>query len=65
MHEGMMKTTEGGSALQRMDARIKAMESKLDGLKAMKEPTEALYAVLSNEQKKKADDLLSDSCGMM
>lgn len=65
MREDIMKAKEGGSALQRMDARIKAMQTKLDGLKALKAPTEALYAVLSEEQKKKADGLLGGRCGMM
>ena len=65
MREEMMSAKEGGSALQRMDARIKAMETRLDGLKALKAPTEALYAVLSDEQKKKADGLLGGRCGMM
>jgi len=65
MGEEMKKSKEGGSALQRMDARIKAMETRLDGLKALKAPTEALYAVLSDEQKKKADELLGDRCGVM
>ena len=65
MREEMMKAKEGGSALQRMDARIKAMEARLDRLKALKAPTEALYAVLSDEQKKKADELLGGRCGMM
>jgi hypothetical protein len=48
-----------------MDAHIKAMESMVDGLKALKPVTEALYAVLSDEQKKKADQLLVGGCGMM
>ena len=65
MREEMMKAKEGGSALQRMDARIKAMEAKLDRLKALQAPTEALYEVLSDEQKKKADELLGGRCGMM
>ena len=34
------------------------METKLDDLRALKAPTEALYAVLSDEQMKKADELL-------
>lgn len=46
MREEMMKAKEGGSALQRMDGRIKAMEARLDRLKALKAPIEALYAVL-------------------
>ena len=61
----MMKTKEGGSALQRMDARIKGLESMLDSLKALKPATEALYAGLTDEQKKKADQLLGGRCGMM
>jgi hypothetical protein len=65
MREEMMKAQEGGSALQRMDARIKAMQTKLDAIKALKAPTEAFYAVLSDEQKKKADELLGGRCGMM
>jgi hypothetical protein len=65
MREEMMEAKESVSALQRMDARIKAMETKLNGLKALKAPTEALYAVLSDEQKKKADELLGGRCGMM
>jgi hypothetical protein len=65
MREEMMKAQEGGSALQRMDARIKAMQTKLDAMKTLKAPTEALYAVLSDKQKKKADELLGGRCGMM
>jgi hypothetical protein len=65
MRAEMMKAKESGSALQRLDARIKAMESKLDSLTAIKPVTEALFAVLSDEQKKKADQLLGGGCGMM
>ena len=64
MHADMMKAKESGSALERMDARIKAMESMVDSLKALKPATEALYAVLTDEQKKKADELLGTGCGM-
>jgi hypothetical protein len=64
MHAEMMKTKESGNALERMDARIKAMESKVEGLKALKPTVEALYAALSDEQKKKADQLLVGGCGM-
>jgi len=65
MHDDMMKTMGSGSALDRMDARIKAMEAMMEGLKALKPATEALYAVLTDEQKAKADQLLGGSCGMM
>lgn len=64
MHEDKMKA-KGGTAVERMDARIKSMETMLDGLKALKGPTEALYASLSDEQKKQADQLLGGRCGMM
>ena len=65
MRAEMMKAKESGSAFQRLDARIKAMESMLDGLKALKPVTEGLYAVLSDEQKKQADQLLGGGCSMM
>jgi hypothetical protein len=65
MHADMMKTKESGSALERMDAQIKATEAKLENLKALKPKTEALYGVLTDEQKKKANKLLGGGCGMM
>ena len=61
----MMKARESGDALQRMDARIKGLETMLDSMKASKPATEALYAALTDEQKKKADQLLAGRCGMM
>jgi LTXXQ motif family protein len=51
--------------MQRLNARIKAMESKVESLKALKPVTEGLYDVLGDEQKKKADQLLGGGCGMM
>jgi hypothetical protein len=65
MRAEMMKAKESGSALQGLDARIKTMESKVESLKALKPVTEGLYAVLSDEQKKKADQLLGGGCGIM
>jgi len=65
MHMDMMKAKETGSALERMDARIKSTEAKLESLKALKPATEALYGALTDEQKKKADKLLGGGCGMM
>jgi hypothetical protein len=64
LHADKMKA-KGGTALDRMDARIKSMGTMLDALKAMKGPAEALYDVLTDEQKKKADKLLGGRCGMM
>jgi hypothetical protein len=65
MHAEMMKAKESGYALQRMDARIKGLETTLDSLKALKPAMEALDAALTDEQKKKADQLLAGRCGMM
>ena len=65
MHAEMIKAKESGDALQRMDARIKSLETTLDSLKASKPAMEALYAALTDEQKKKADQLLAGRCGRM
>jgi hypothetical protein len=65
VHADMMKVMKGGTALERMDARIKATETKLDNLKALKPTIEGLYAVLIDSQKKKADKLLGSGCSMM
>ena len=62
---GDMLKAMGGSALDRMDARIKALETVVDNLKALKPATTALYAVLTDAQKEKADQLLGGACGMM
>jgi hypothetical protein len=63
--EAMLKAMQTGKALERMDARIQAIQTKLDSLKALKPATEALYKVLTDEQKKKADQLLGGGCRMM
>lgn len=65
MHADMMQIIQSGSAVARMDAHIKAMESMVESLKALKPTAEALYAVLTDEQKTKADQLLGGGCGMM
>jgi len=65
MHEGMMKAKKDGSALERLDARIKATEAKLESLKTLKPVVADLYAVLTAPQKKKADKLLARGCPMM
>jgi hypothetical protein len=63
--ESAREAMKGGNAMERMDARIKAAEAKLENLKTLKPATEALYDVLTDEQKKKADTLLGGGCGMM
>lgn len=65
MHTEMVKTLESGSALERLDAHTKAMESMVESLKALRPVTEALYKVLTDDQKKKADLLLGIGGGCM
>jgi LTXXQ motif family protein len=64
MHADMMQIMQSGNAMARLDAHIKAMETMVDSLKALKPATGALYAVLTDDQKAKADQLLG-GCGMM
>ena len=65
MHTAMVQAMQTGSALERLDAHTKAMESMVESLKALRPVTEALYKVLSDDQKKKADLLLGMGCCMM
>ena len=65
IHTSMWETLQQGTALERMDARIASMESMLEAMKALKPATEALYAALSDEQKKLADELIGLDCGAM
>jgi hypothetical protein len=61
----MIEAMQAGSAIERLDARTRAMESMVESLRALKPVTEALYKVLSDDQKKKADLLLGMGCCMM
>jgi hypothetical protein len=65
VRQTMMETMRTGDANERMDARISGMESTVAAIKAVKPATEKLYAVLSDEQKKGADQLIGMSCGAM
>jgi hypothetical protein len=65
MHQNMMEVMQKGSAVDRMDVRIGAMEAMLDAMKTMKPATEKLYAGLKDEQKKIADQLIGTHCGAM
>lgn len=56
---------QSGTSVERIEARIKFMEARLEALKAVKAPLEALYTALNDTQKKKADTLLGkDHCMM-
>jgi hypothetical protein len=61
----MLEAMQSGSAIERLDAHTKAMESMVESLKALRPATEALYKALSDDQKKKADLLLGVGCCMM
>ncbi|MGE3229235.1 MAG: Spy/CpxP family protein refolding chaperone [Hyphomicrobium sp.] len=65
MHATMMQAMQTGSALERMQAHTQAMQSMVESLKALLPATEALYKVLGDDQKKKADLLLGMGCCMM
>ena len=65
MHATMMQAMQVGTAVDRMNAHITAMQSMMDSMNALKPATEALYKVLNDDQKKKADVLLGMGCCMM
>ncbi len=58
MHKAMMAARSGKTPVERLDARITAMEGRVKALKDIKPKLAALYDALSDEQKKKADQLL-------
>lgn len=67
MHQQMMgwMGQPSSGATQMLDWHIAAMESRLAAMKALKPAAEALYAVLSPDQKQKADYLLPRTGCMM
>jgi LTXXQ motif family protein len=65
MHKTMMAARAGKSAVERLDAHVTAMESRLQALKDIKPALTALYGTLSDDQKKKADELLTGMGCMM
>ena len=65
VRQAMTEAMQKGNAMARMDARIKSMEAMVESMKAVKPATEKLYAVLTDEQKKEADQLIGMDCGAM
>lgn len=59
MRSGMMANMKVKSPVERLSAHISAMENRLVGLKEEKPVLEKLYATLSEEQKNKADKILT------
>jgi hypothetical protein len=54
----MMKVMQSKSPVERVDARISMMEGRLSTLKEIKPALATFYNALSDDQKKKADQLL-------
>lgn len=68
MRDTMAKMTQAGmptTAPARMDAMVQMMTARLDGMKAMAAAETALYAVLTDAQKKTADELMTGPMGRM
>ena len=65
MHNTMMSASSPVDPVERLDLHISAMEFRLQSLKEVKPALSALYAALSDDQKKKADDLLTGMGCMM
>jgi hypothetical protein len=65
MHNTMMSASSPATPVERLDRHISAMESRLQSLKEVKPALSALYAALSDDQKKTADDLLTGMGCMM
>ena len=58
MRQEMMKAMQGGSVADRVKTRITMMEEMVASMKAQSTAIENLYKVLTDEQKKKGDQLL-------
>jgi hypothetical protein len=65
MRETMMAARAGKSPVARLDAHVTAMEGRLQALKDLKPMLTSLYDALSDDQKKKADQLLMGMGCMM
>ncbi len=65
MHEQMSKGGMPSSWPERLAFHQKALSIRLDALRALEAAAKPLYAVLSDEQKRAADQLLSGPMSMM
>ncbi len=65
MRQTMMKVMEAKTPTERLEAHIAAMDGRLASLKEVKPALAALYAALGDEQKKKADQILTGMSCMM
>ena len=65
MRATMMETTLPASPVERLDLHVSTMESRLQVLKEVKPALAALYATLSEDQKKSAEGVLTGMGCMM
>ena len=65
MHEQMTKGGMPSAWPDRLAAQQKALATRLDAAKALEAAAKPLYAALSDEQKKVADQLFASPMGMM
>ena len=65
MHQAMMGAMQAKTPVDRLDAHLGMMENRLAALREVKPKLEALYAVLSDDQKTKANKLLTGMGCMM
>ncbi len=65
MSGGMMGSSQTVTLPDKLAMRVKMMTAHLEALHQFKSAVEPLYAALSDEQKKTADELLMGPMGMM
>jgi hypothetical protein len=63
--QAMMKVMEAKSPVERLDNQIAAMEGRVAALKEIKPSLAKLYSALSEEQKQKANELMTGMGCMM
>jgi hypothetical protein len=63
--QGMMQASGPGSAPEQIERRIALTTAQLDSMKTFLTAAKPLYAVLSDEQKKTADELLAEHLTQM
>ena len=65
MRQTLLKVMEAKTPVERLDAHIAAMDGRLASLKEVKPALAALYGALSDDQRKKADQILTGMGCMM
>jgi hypothetical protein len=65
MSGGMMGMSQAGTLPDKLTAREKMLSGRLDAVRKLKAAAEPLYAALSTDQKKTADEIMVSPMGMM